>query len=176
MNFMGPLPASVKRNDLWLRLQRKPSLEPCFIKLDIFGTWLMIKSFLSLFMFTLLSRDSDGGAKHKTNPNSLRSCRLFKTSVCYLVHLLLVRIHQAEIMVAKHFIPGCSNATRTRVEPMTLRSWPPLSSFGGASLPRQMEGPRPRVYPFTTLATKLLRSDANCKGLQPASCFVIQNH
>ena len=26
MSFMGPLPASVKRNDLWLRLQRKPSL------------------------------------------------------------------------------------------------------------------------------------------------------
>ena len=50
------------------------------------------------------------------------------------------------------------------------------SSFGGASLPRQMEGPRPRVYPFTTLATKLLGSDADCKGLQPASCFVIQNH
>ena len=47
------------------------------------------------------------------------------------------------------------------------------SSFGGASLPRQMEGPRPRVYPFTTLATKLLGSDADCKGLQPASCFVI---
>ena len=50
------------------------------------------------------------------------------------------------------------------------------SSFGGASLPRQMEGPRPRVYPFTTLATKRLGSDADCKGLQPASCFVIQNH
>ena len=50
------------------------------------------------------------------------------------------------------------------------------SSFGGASLPRQMGGPRPRVYPFTTLATKLLGSDADCKGLQPASCFVIQNH
>ena len=54
--------------------------------------------------------------------------------------------------------------------------WSSSSSFGGASLPRQMGGPRPRVYPFTTLATKLLGSDADCKGLQPASCFVIQNH
>ena len=53
---------------------------------------------------------------------------------------------------------------------------PSSSSFGGASLPRQMGGPRPRVYPFTTLATKLLGSDADCKGLQPASCSVIQNH
>ena len=59
------------------------------------------------------------------------------------------------------------------LEPESSSSSP---SFGGASLPRQMEGPRPRVYPFTTLATKLLGSDADCKGLQPASCFVIQNH
>ena len=57
-----------------------------------------------------------------------------------------------------------------------LRKKKSSSSFGGASLPRQMEGPRPRVYPFTTMATKLLGSDADCKGLQPASCFVIQNH
>ena len=57
-----------------------------------------------------------------------------------------------------------------------LQSFVSSSSFGGASLPRQMGGPRPRVYPFTTLATKLLGSDADCKRLQPASCFVIQNH
>ena len=49
------------------------------------------------------------------------------------------------------------------------------SSFGGTPLPRLMGGPRPRVYPFTTLVTTLLGSDADCKGLQPASCFVIQN-
>ena len=52
MNFMGSLPASVKRIDLWLRLQRKPSLEPCLVKLDNFGAWPIIKSFLSLCLLS----------------------------------------------------------------------------------------------------------------------------
>ena len=64
----------------------------------------------------------------------------------------------------------------TKICPHEIFNPETSSSFGGASLPRQMEGPRPRIYPFTTLATKLLGSDADCKGLQPASCFVIQNH
>ena len=54
MNFMEPLLASVKRNDLWLRLQTKPSLESCLVKLDNFGTWLMIKSFFSFFLSSCL--------------------------------------------------------------------------------------------------------------------------
>ena len=76
------------------------------------------------------------------------------------------------------FFPGKSAELNGTVRSLyfSLNTLLSSSSFGGASLPRQMGGPRPRVYPFTTLATKLLGSDADCKELQPASCFVIQNH
>ena len=39
-------------------------------------------------------------------------------------NLLLVRFHQAEILVEKHLIQGRNNEARVGVELLTLRSWP----------------------------------------------------
>ena len=58
----------------------------------------LINSF-NFLVFILLSRESDGGATHKTNPDSLRSLRfrVFQLSFASdLFNLLLVRFHQAE--------------------------------------------------------------------------------
>jgi len=67
---------------------------------------------LFCFIFILLSRESDGGAILLSIPHSLRSCQ----SGCFFdffpVNLLLVRSHQAEIIIVKHLIQGRSNATR----------------------------------------------------------------
>ena len=50
---------------------------------------------------------------HRTNPDSLRSClcfRVFRLNFASdLLDLLLVRIHQAEIIVVKHLIQGRNN-------------------------------------------------------------------
>jgi len=66
-------------------------------------------------IFILLSRESDGGAIFWTNPHPLRSCpyQISEFSVCVLdflpVNLLLVRSHQAEIIIVKRFIQGRNN-------------------------------------------------------------------
>ena len=65
---------------------------------------------------------------HRTNPDSLKSypCfRVFRLSFASdFFNLLLVRFHQAEINVVKHFIQGRNNEAWVGVEPSTLRSWP----------------------------------------------------
>ena len=64
---------------------------------------------------------------HRTNPHSLRSCSCFRV-VCLnfasdFFNLLLVRFHQAEIIVAKHLFQGRSNEAWVGVATPTLRSW-----------------------------------------------------
>ena len=60
------------------------------------------------FIFILQSRESDGGAMHRTNPDSLRSCtcfRVFRLNFASdFFNLLLVKSHQAEIIAGKHLI------------------------------------------------------------------------
>ena len=80
------------------------------------------------FIFILLSRKSDGGAMHRTNLDSLRSCpcfRVFRLNfVSDFFNLLLVRFHQAEKIVVKHLIQGRNKEAWVGVEPSTLRSRP----------------------------------------------------
>ena len=80
------------------------------------------------FIFILLSRESDRGAMHWTNPDSLRSWPCFQVFrlnfASDFFNLLLVRFHQAEIIVVKRLIQGRNNKAWARVEPLTLRSWP----------------------------------------------------
>ena len=63
---------------------------------------------------------------HGTNPDSLRSCpyfRVFRLNFASdFFNLLLVRFHQAEIIVVKHLIQGRNNEAWVGVEPSTLRS------------------------------------------------------
>ena len=63
----------------------------------------------------------------RTNPDSLRSCLCFPSFPvefsCDFFHLLLARLHQAEIIIVKHLIQGRNNETRLGGEPLTLRSW-----------------------------------------------------
>ena len=71
------------------------------------------------FIFILLSRESDGGAAHRTNPDSLRSylCfRVFRLNFASdFFNLLLVRFNQAEIIVVKHLIQARNNEARVGV-------------------------------------------------------------
>ena len=82
---------------------------------------------IDFFIFILLSRESDGGAMRRTNPDSLRSCLCFQVFPVEFssdfFNLLLARFHQAEIIIVKHLIQGRNNETRLGVEPSTLRSW-----------------------------------------------------
>ena len=63
---------------------------------------------------------------HRTNPDSLRSCRCFRVFRLHFAfnffNLLLVRFHQAETNVVKHLNHGRSNEGWVRVEPSILRS------------------------------------------------------
>ena len=62
----------------------------------------------------------------RTNPDSLRSC------LCFLIfrlnfasdffNLLLVRFHQAEVIVVKHLVQGRNNEGWVGVEPSILRT------------------------------------------------------
>ena len=79
------------------------------------------------FIFILLSPESDEGTMHKTNPDSLRSCpcfQVYRLNFAFDFNLLLVRLHQAEIIVVKHLIQGRINEAWVVVEPSSLRSWP----------------------------------------------------
>ena len=82
---------------------------------------------IDFFIFILRSRESDEGAMRSMNPDSLRSClclRVFRWNFASnFFNLLLVRLHQAEIIVVKHFIQGHNNEALVGVEPSTLRSW-----------------------------------------------------
>ena len=64
----------------------------------------------------------------RTNPDSLRSypCfRVFRLNFASnFFNLVLVKFHQAEIIVVKHLIQGRNNEAWVKVEPSTLRSWP----------------------------------------------------
>ena len=61
-------------------------------------------------IFILLSRESNGGATHRTNPYSLRSCLCFKVFRLSLAsgffNLQLARFHRAEIIIEKDPIRG----------------------------------------------------------------------
>ena len=61
---------------------------------------------------------------HRTNPDLLRRCpcfRVFRLNFASdFFNLLLVRFHQAEIIVVKHLIQGCNNEARVGVELSTL--------------------------------------------------------
>ena len=71
------------------------------------------------FIFILLSRESDVGAMHRTNPDSLKSCfcfRVFRLSFAsHFFSLLLVGFHQAETMDVKHLIQARNNEARVEV-------------------------------------------------------------
>ena len=64
---------------------------------------------------------------HGRNPNSLRSCPCFRVFRWNFASdffiLLLVRFHQAEIIV-KYLMHGRNDDAWVGVEPSTLRSWP----------------------------------------------------
>ena len=57
----------------------------------------------------------------RTNPDSLKSCLCFRVFQLNFAsdffNLLLVRFHQAEIIIVKHHIHGCNNETGLGVEP-----------------------------------------------------------
>ena len=63
---------------------------------------------------------------HGTNPDSLKICPYFRVFRLNLAsdffNLMLVRFHQAEIIV-KHLIQERNNEALMKVEPSTLRSW-----------------------------------------------------
>ena len=67
----------------------------------------------------------------RTNSDSLRSClcfRVFRLSFASdFFNLLLIRFHQAEIIIVKHLIQGRNNEAWVGLgdEPSTLRSWSP---------------------------------------------------
>ena len=62
---------------------------------------------------------------HRTNPDSLKSCPCFCLNFASdFFNLLLVRFHQAEVIVVKHLIQGRNSEAWVRVEPSTLRSRP----------------------------------------------------
>ena len=62
---------------------------------------------------------------HRTNPDSLRSClrfRIFRLNFASdFFNLLLVRFHQAEIIVVKHLVQERNNEAWVGVEPPILR-------------------------------------------------------
>ena len=64
----------------------------------------------------------------RTNPDSLRSCPCFRVFCLNFASnffdLLLVKFHQAEIIVVKHLIQGCNNEAWVGVEPSTVRVQP----------------------------------------------------
>ena len=64
----------------------------------------------------------------RTNPDSLRSCLCFRVPrlnfASDFFDLLLIRFHQAEVIVVKHLVQGRNNEVWMRVEPSTVRSWP----------------------------------------------------
>ena len=78
---------------------------------------------IDFFIFILLSRESDGGVTQRTNPDSFRSCpcfTVFRSSfVSDFLLFLLVRLHQAEIIIVKHLIQRRNNGARVGVEPST---------------------------------------------------------
>ena len=63
---------------------------------------------------------------HRTSPDSLRSCLCFQGFLLNFAsdffNLLLIRFHQAEIIVLKHLFQGRKNKAWVGVEPSTLRS------------------------------------------------------
>ena len=65
---------------------------------------------------------------HRTNPDSLWSCLCFLVFrlnfASYFFNLLLVRFHQAEVIVVKHLLQGGNNEVWVGVAPSTSRSWP----------------------------------------------------
>ena len=84
------------------------------------------KRILCKFTFILLSRESDGALYFRRIRTRLGVDHFPSFPVDVLtsshVNLLLVRSHQAEIIIVKHLIQGRNNVTRVRVELMILRS------------------------------------------------------
>ena len=64
----------------------------------------------------------------RTNLDSHRSCLYFRVFhlnfASDFFNLLLVRFHQAKIIVVKHHVQGRNNQAWVGVEPSTLRAWP----------------------------------------------------
>ena len=60
---------------------------------------------------------------HRTNPDSLRSCTCFRVILLSFAsdffNLLLVRFHQAEIIMLKHLIQKRNSEAWVGVEPST---------------------------------------------------------
>ena len=79
-----------------------------------------------LFIFIFLSRESDRGVTHRTNPDLLRSClcfRVFQLSFASdSFDLQLVSFHQAKIIIIKAYlsIEGCDSEAWVGVEPLNL--------------------------------------------------------
>ena len=84
---------------------------------EIFNGYLNLVLCIIFDFFILLSRESDGGAMHRTNPDSLTSClclRVFRLNFASdFFNLLLVKFHLAEIIVVKHLIQGRNKEDRT---------------------------------------------------------------
>ena len=79
---------------------------------------------IEFFIFILLSRERNGGAILRTNPDSLKSCLCFRLNYAFdFFNSLRARFHQAEIIIVKHLIQGRNNETRLVAEPFTFRSW-----------------------------------------------------
>ena len=68
---------------------------------------------MTIFTFLFSCHEKATKVLHRTNSDSLRSClcyRVFRLSFASdFFNLLLVRFHQAEIIVAKHLIRGRNN-------------------------------------------------------------------
>ena len=93
---------------------------------------LTAKVCLFVFIFFLVSPEEEAPVVlicYTTSPHPLRRfpvprfrmlLEIFFTFIC-----CLLEFHQAEISIAKDFNEGRYNVTRVRVEPESLRSWPP---------------------------------------------------
>jgi len=70
-------------------------------------------SFFVCCIFILLTRESDGGAVFWTNAHPLRSIVHFRVFGCFFdflpLNLLLVRSHQADIIIVQRLIQGRNN-------------------------------------------------------------------
>ena len=95
----------------------------------------------------LLSQESDGSAIVWTNPRPIRSWPFSKFSgwclTSFLVSLLLVRSHRAEIIILKRHIQGRNNVTWVWVDPKVIRS---LSGFRSFYQRKNVSATLPIIY------------------------------
>ena len=89
---------------------------------------------------------------------------LWISSNSYQLNLLLVRSHQAEIIIVKHLIQGRNNVTRVRVEPRSFdQGHRKNDAFTHSATPPIT--PRRHLYPSTTPPPLPIRPSVSQRGV-----------